>query len=52
MLRGEGTATIIAGTGEEGEETGSGRYADFGKPICCCTEDNNIFVTDAQIGSA
>lgn len=46
MFWGEGILMIIVGIGEEGDEIGFGCNVDFGKFICCCIEDNNIFVMD------
>ena len=46
-----GTVTVIAGTGEEGNKNGSGSFAAFGQPMGLCTEGDNIFLTDAQIGT-
>ena len=46
-----GTVTVIAGTGEEGNRNGSGSFAAFGQPMGLCTEGDNIFLTDAQIGT-
>ena len=47
-----GTVTVIAGTGEEGNKNGSGSCATFGQPMgLLCTEGDNIFLTDAQIGT-
>lgn len=46
-----GTVTVIAGTGEEENENGYGRCAAFGQPMGLCTEGDNIFLTDAQIGT-
>ena len=46
-----GTVTVIAGTGEEGNKNGSGSCAAFGQPMGLCTEGDNIFLTDAQIGT-
>ena len=43
--------TVIAGTGEEGNRKGSGSFAAFGQPMGLCTKGNNIFLTDAQIGT-
>ena len=44
-----GTVTVIAGTGEEGNKNGSGSCAAFGQPMGLCTEGDNNFLTDAQI---
>ena len=38
-----GTFTVNAGTGEEGNKNGSGSYAAFGQPMCLCTEGDNDF---------
>ena len=46
-----GTVTVIAGTGEEGNENDSGSCAAFGQPMGLCTEGDNIFLTNAQIGT-
>ena len=46
-----GTVTVIAGTGEEGNKNGSGNCAAFGQPMGLCTEGDNIFLMDAQIGA-
>ena len=46
-----GAVMVIAGTGEEGNKNGSGSHAAFGQPMGVCTEGDNIFVTDAQIGA-
>lgn len=47
----DGTVTVIAGNGEEGNKNGSGSCAAFGQPMGLCTEGNNIFLTDTQIGT-
>ena len=51
-LESDGTVVVIAGTGEEGNNNGSGSYASFGQPVGVCTnEGDDIFVTDGQIGT-
>ena len=51
-LESDGTVVVIAGTGEEGNNNGSGSYASFGQPVGVCTnESDDIFVTDGQIGT-
>ena len=42
---------VIAGTGEESNENGSGSYSAFGQPMGVCIEGGSIFVTDGQIGT-
>ena len=42
---------ITASTREEGNKNGSGSHAAFGQPMGVCTKGDNIFVTDAQIGT-
>ena len=46
-----GPVTVIAGTREEGNKNGSGSCAAFGQPMGLRTEGDNIFLTDAQIGT-
>lgn len=46
-----GTVTVIAGTREEGNKNGSGSCAAFGQPMRLCTEGDNTFLMDAQIGT-
>ena len=45
------SVTVTAGTGEEGNKNSSGNCAAFGLPMGLCTEGNNTFLTDAQIGT-
>ncbi|XP_078361460.1 uncharacterized protein LOC144645790 [Oculina patagonica] len=51
QIESNGAVTIIAGNGEEGNKNGCGSFASFGQPMGLCTEGDNIFVTDGQIGS-
>jgi len=46
-----GTVTVIAGTREEGNKNSSGSCAAFGQPMRLCTEGDNTFLMDAQIGT-
>ena len=46
-----GTVTVIAGIREEGNTNGSGSCSAFGQPIVLCTEGDDIFLTDAQMGT-
>ena len=46
-----GTVTVIAGTGKEGNRNGSNSFAAFGQPMGLCSEGDNIFLRDAQIGT-
>ena len=41
-----GTVTVIAGTGEEGNKNGSRSCSAFDQPMGLCTEGDNIFLTD------
>ena len=45
-----GTVTVTADTGEEGNKSGSGSCAALAQPMGLCTEGDNNFMTDTQIG--
>ena len=47
-FRQDGTIEVISGNGFEGNNEGRAENSSFGQPMGICTENSDVFVTDAQ----